>query len=262
MRKPAFFLALACCLAFAAGAPAQDAKQGGDATKKSPAATQKESPADADKGAQMPASIGQLKAKMPERAAELEKEVLTPYAVFQTNHGTFVAKLFEDKAPRTVANFIGLAMGEKEYLDPASRQKTKGHYYDGIIFHRVIDGFMLQGGDPTGTGRGGPGYQFADEFHRDLRHTGPGILSMANAGPNTNGSQFFVTVAPTPHLDNKHAVFGEVVEGMDVVYNIAKTPTGPGNRPLEPVVMESVRVYRGEEAYKQALSGEEAPASE
>jgi len=151
------------------------------------------------------------------------------YAKFETTLGNFTIELFEEQAPNTVGNFAKLA--EK-------------NFYDGVIFHRVIDGFMIQGGDPTGTGRGGPGYQFADEFHPALKHTTEGMLSMANAGPNTNGSQFFITLAPTPHLDNRHAVFGKVVEGMDIVRKIGKAPTKPGDRPVADVVMKTVRVER------------------
>jgi len=143
--------------------------------------------------------------------------------------GKFTIELFEAEVPNTVGNFAKLA--EK-------------NFYDGVIFHRVIDGFMIQGGDPTGTGRGGPGYQFADEIHPQLKHSGEGILSMANAGPNTNGSQFFITLVPTPHLDGKHTVFGKVVEGMDVVKKIGKTPTARGDRPVTDVVMKSVRIER------------------
>jgi len=150
-------------------------------------------------------------------------------ANFETSMGNFTIELFEQQAPKTVENFVKLA--EKKF-------------YDGVIFHRVIDGFMIQGGDPTGTGRGGPGYQFADEFHPQLKHTSEGILSMANAGPNTNGSQFFITLTATPHLDGKHAVFGKVVEGMDVVKKIGKTPTKAGDRPATDVVMKAVRIEK------------------
>jgi cyclophilin family peptidyl-prolyl cis-trans isomerase len=151
------------------------------------------------------------------------------YAHFETSLGNFTIQLFEEQAPKTVDNFVKLA--EKDF-------------YNGVIFHRVIDGFMIQGGDPTGTGRGGPGYKFADEFHPQLRHTSEGILSMANAGPNTNGSQFFITLAPTPHLDNRHAVFGKVVEGLDVVKKIGKTPTGAMDRPVTDVVMKTVKIEK------------------
>jgi peptidyl-prolyl cis-trans isomerase A (cyclophilin A) len=148
-------------------------------------------------------------------------------AEFRTNHGSFSVELFEDEAPMTTKNFIDLA------------EKT---FFDGVIFHRVIDGFMIQGGDPTGTGRGGPGYTIPDEFHPDLRHSEEGILSMANSGPDTGGSQFFITLEATPWLDSKHAIFGKVTSGMDVVQAIGKTPTGRGDRPVQDVVMESVRV--------------------
>jgi cyclophilin family peptidyl-prolyl cis-trans isomerase len=148
-------------------------------------------------------------------------------AEFKTNHGSFTIELFEDKAPKTTGNFIELA--------------EKG-FYDGVVFHRVIKDFMIQGGDPTGTGRGGPGYTIPDEFHPELKHGRPGVLSMANAGPNTGGSQFFITLEATPWLDGKHAVFGEVTDGMDVVKAIGGTPTARGDRPKEDVVMESVTI--------------------
>ncbi len=148
-------------------------------------------------------------------------------AEFQTNHGSVSVELFLEKAPKTTKNFIELA--------------RKG-FYDGVLFHRVMDGFMIQGGDPTGTGRGGPGYTIPDEFHPDLSHSEEGILSMANAGPDTGGSQFFITLEATPWLDGKHAVFGKVTEGMEVVRAIGKTPTGRGDRPIQEVVMESVRI--------------------
>lgn len=148
-------------------------------------------------------------------------------ARFETNHGAFSVELYEDKAPMTTKNFIDLV--------------EKG-FYDGLIFHRVIKGFMIQGGDPKGTGTGGPGHTIKDEFHKDLRHNVPGILSMANAGPDTGGSQFFITLAPTPWLDGKHAVFGKVTDGMDVVEKIGITPTGPQDRPREDVRIGRVTV--------------------
>jgi peptidyl-prolyl cis-trans isomerase A (cyclophilin A) len=166
-------------------------------------------------------------------------------AHFTTSEGNFTVRLFEEDVPNTVANFVGLAEGSKEFTDPKGGQTVKRPYYDGLIFHRVIDGFMIQGGDPLGTGTGGPGYKFGDEFSPKLRHSKPGMLSMANAGPNTNGSQFFITLAATPWLDNKHSVFGEVVEGLDVVQKIGKTPTSkPGDRPLKPITIQSVKIVR------------------
>ena len=166
------------------------------------------------------------------------------YAHFTTSEGNFTVRLAEKDAPRTVENFVGLAEGTKEWTDPKTRQKVSRPFYDGLIFHRVIKGFMIQGGDPLGSGRGGPGYQFPDEFSPNLRHSKAGILSMANAGPNTNGSQFFITLGPTPHLDDRHSVFGEVVEGMDVVRKIGVTPTAGADRPVKDVVVESVRIER------------------
>ena len=167
------------------------------------------------------------------------------HAHFTTSEGNFTIRLFEEDAPNTVANFVGLAEGSKEWTDPKSGQRVKRPFYDGLIFHRVIDGFMIQGGDPLGTGSGGPGYKFGDEFSPKLKHTKAGMLSMANAGANTNGSQFFITLAATPWLDNKHSVFGEVVEGMDVVEKIGSTPTSkPGDRPLKPISVQSVKITR------------------
>jgi len=144
-----------------------------------------------------------------------------------------------------VANFTGLAEGSKEWTDPRSGRKVTQPYFDGTVFHRVIDGFMIQGGDPLGQGTGGPGFTFADEFHPKLRHSKAGMLSMANRGPNTNGGQFFITLAATPWLDDKHSVFGEVVDGMDVVKKIGSTATSkPGDRPLKPITVESVTIER------------------
>jgi peptidyl-prolyl cis-trans isomerase A (cyclophilin A) len=166
------------------------------------------------------------------------------YARFDTTEGPFTIRLFDKEAPQTVANFVGLAEGSKEWKDPATGERKASPFYDGVVFHRIINGFMIQGGDRLGQGTGGPGYKFADEFHPTLRHDKAGILSMANAGPNTNGSQFFITLGPTPHLDNRHSVFGEVVEGLDVVKRIGALPTGRGDRPLNDVVMKSVRIER------------------
>ena len=166
------------------------------------------------------------------------------YARFDTTEGSFTLRLFEKEAPQTVANFVGLAEGTKEWKDPATGAKKKAPFYDGIVFHRVIGGFMIQGGDPLGQGTGGPGYQFADEFHPSLRHDRAGILSMANSGPNTNGSQFFITLGPTPHLDRRHSVFGAVVSCLDVVQKIGNVPTGRQDRPVVPVVINKVTIER------------------
>ena len=167
------------------------------------------------------------------------------YAHFTTSEGNFTARLFDAETPGTVANFTGLADGSKEWTDPRSGRKVKQPYSNGTIFHRVIDGFMIQGGDPLGQGTGGPGYTFADEFHPKLRHDKPGILSMANRGPNTNGGQFFITLAATPWLDNKHSVFGEVVDGMEVIKKIGAVATSkPGDRPVKPITVESVTIEK------------------
>ena len=166
------------------------------------------------------------------------------YAYFDTSEGPFTIRLFEKEVPKTVANFVGLAEGSREWRDPQTGEAKTAPFYDGVTFHRVIEGFMIQGGDRLGTGTGGPGYKFGDEFHPSLRHSKAGILSMANAGPNTNGSQFFITLGPTPHLDNRHSVFGEVVEGMDVVNKIGSVATGRNDRPVKPVVINRVSIKR------------------
>ena len=158
-------------------------------------------------------------------------------AKFLTNLGEFDIELYAKECPETVWNFVNLAEGRQE-------TEKKGPYYDGLVFHRVIEGFMIQGGCPDGTGRGGPGYRFQDECTPNLRHSVPGILSMANAGPGTNGSQFFITLAPTPHLDGRHTVFGKVISGMDVVNKIGKTPTARGDRPVNDVKIEKVTIVR------------------
>ena len=177
-----------------------------------------------------------------------------PTATIHTTHGDITVELFKQRAPRTVENFIGLASGADDYdstpvepgsgawEDPESGEKRIDPLYEGVPFHRIIDEFMIQGGDPTGTGRGGPGYQFEDEFHDELSHDGAGILSMANSGPNTNGSQFFITLDAQPHLDGKHAVFGHVIEGMDVIEEIGSVPTGRKDDPREDVEIESVDI--------------------
>jgi peptidyl-prolyl cis-trans isomerase A (cyclophilin A) len=168
-------------------------------------------------------------------------------ATLHTNHGDINVELFGDQAPQTVANFVGLALGSKEYSDPSTGTKKSGKFYDGLTFHRVIDGFMIQGGCPLGTGTGGPGYKFADEFHPDLAFNKPYLLAMANAGPGTNGSQFFITVGPQPHLNRKHTIFGEVADksSRDVVNEISQVRTGRGDRPVNPVIITSVTIDSG-----------------
>nr|WP_208383183.1 peptidylprolyl isomerase [Modestobacter marinus] len=163
-----------------------------------------------------------------------------------TNHGDITVDLFPDHAPKTVANFAELAEGSREWTDPRTREKTTAKLYDGTVFHRVIQGFMIQGGDPLGQGTGGPGYRFGDEFHPDLSFNRPYLLAMANAGPGTNGSQFFITVTNTPHLNNKHTIFGEVADdaSRQVVDAIATAPTARGDRPVEDIVITSVEVQR------------------
>ena len=169
-------------------------------------------------------------------------------AKMRTNQGTIVVRLFPDQAPQTVQNFVELAEGSREWTDPASRKKTRAKLYDGTIFHRVIPKFMIQGGDPLGTGTGGPGYEFADEIHPALRFDRPYLLAMANAGPATNGSQFFITTVPTHHLNGRHTIFGEVISGSEIVDAISNVRTGRNDRPVADVVLESVVIDRDGDA--------------
>ncbi|MFM2077771.1 MAG: hypothetical protein RJA49_1661 [Actinomycetota bacterium] len=169
---------------------------------------------------------------------------MTTYATLHTNHGDIKIELFPNHAPKTVTNFVGLADGSQEWTDPRTGATSSAPLYDGVVFHRVISGFMIQGGDPLGTGTGGPGYRFGDEIHPELQFSKPYLLAMANAGPGTNGSQFFITVAPTPWLNTKHTIFGEVAdaESRAVVDAIAAVPVGAMDRPKDAVVIESITV--------------------
>lgn len=166
------------------------------------------------------------------------------YATIETSMGNMVAELYWDKAPRTVENFVALAEGKKEWLDPKTSERIKKPLYSGTLFHRVIPGFMIQGGDPLGTGTGGPGYKFEDEFSPDLKHDGPGILSMANSGPNTNGSQFFITEKATPWLDNRHTIFGRIIDNVDLVGRIARVPRGPNDKPNVDVIIKGIKISK------------------
>jgi peptidyl-prolyl cis-trans isomerase A (cyclophilin A) len=163
-------------------------------------------------------------------------------ATLRTNEGPIVIRLFPDHAPKTVRNFVELAQGQRQWTDPRTRKASTARLYDGTVFHRVIPNFMIQGGDPLGTGTGGPGYQFGDEFHPDLSFTRPYLLAMANAGPGTNGSQFFITTVPTPWLNGKHTIFGEVIEGTDVVDRRGGVATDGRDRPAKDVVLESIEI--------------------
>lgn len=174
---------------------------------------------------------------MPTREAGL-------YATLETSLGRIIVRLFDDQAPKTVKNFVELAEGKREFVDARTGQRVKRRFYDGLTFHRVIPQFMIQGGCPLGEGTGGPGYQFEDEFHPDLKHDQPGTLSMANSGPNTNGSQFFLTVAATPWLDNRHSVFGRVVEGQEIATKISQAARDAHDRPRTPVLLQKVTIER------------------
>lgn len=199
-----------------------------------------EGEAEAEAPAADPDALNQEKAE--DILASIEGEG-TLTATFVTTLGDIKCELFEEKAPNTVANFVGLATGAKAFVDPNDNQRKSEPFYNGTIFHRVIPGFMIQGGDRLGRGMGGPGYQFADEFHADLRHSGAGVLSMANSGPNTNGSQFFITDSATPHLNNRHSVFGQC-ENLDVVSKIANVERNRADRPNEDVKINEVKVER------------------
>ncbi len=168
------------------------------------------------------------------------------HAILHTSAGDILIDLFDNHAPKTVANFIGLSDGSKKWIDPRTGSQGDGPLYNDVIFHRVISGFMIQGGDPTGSGRGGPGYTFGDEFHPELVFNKPYLLAMANAGPGTNGCQFFITVGKTPHLNRRHTIFGEVADqaSRDVVDAIAKTPTGPGDRPRQAITIASIDIQK------------------
>jgi peptidyl-prolyl cis-trans isomerase A (cyclophilin A) len=174
--------------------------------------------------------------------AKMNKDGL--YAEFKTSEGNFICELYYKNVPVVVGNFVGLVEGSIDYFDDRTGKKKSGPFYDGLVFHRVIDGFMIQGGCPLGTGTGGPGYRFPDQIDETLKHEGKGILSMANAGPDTNGSQFFITLGSTPHLNGKHAVFGKIVEGMDVVEAIGKTSTDDRDRPTNPITIKTVIIHR------------------
>lgn len=166
------------------------------------------------------------------------------YAVVNTSKGKFTCELYYEQAPITVANFVGLSEGKIEFTDPKTKGQVKRKYYDGLIFHRIVKDFVLQGGDPLGTGMGTPGYEFPDEFHEDLRHDSAGIMSMANRGPNTNGSQFFVTLNPTPHLDGKHAIFGKVIDGMETILKISEVKIDKRSKPFKDVYIKSIKIVR------------------
>ncbi|SDQ24306.1 peptidyl-prolyl cis-trans isomerase A (cyclophilin A) [Natronobacterium texcoconense] len=173
---------------------------------------------------------------------EIDSRSLT--ATLHTSEGDIEVELYAERVPQTVANFVGLATGDQPWVDPETEEVVEDEpLYDDVLFHRIIDDFMIQTGDPTGTGRGGPGYRFEDEFHDDLRHDDAGVLSMANSGPDTNGSQFFITLDEQEHLDGRHAVFGKVTDGMDVVRDIGAVETDENDRPVEDILLESVAVH-------------------
>jgi peptidyl-prolyl cis-trans isomerase A (cyclophilin A) len=242
------FLSLLCVIAFA-GSPASAQTS----TAKPAPQTQKPAPAKPAPPATTKPAPTTKKPAAPTTpaapAATAAKYGPGTYAHFTTSHGNFIVRLFDKDAPLTVQNFVGLAEGKKQWTDPRTGRPVRRPYYNNLTFHRIIPNFMIQGGDPLGTGVGGPGFTFKDEISPKLKHDRPGIVSMANAGPNTNGGQFFITVAAYPSLDGHYSIFGEVVEGLEVVMAISKVPTtgpkgSPANRPLKPVIMKSVRIER------------------
>jgi peptidyl-prolyl cis-trans isomerase A (cyclophilin A) len=222
-------------------------KGGNEAPVKAPAADKNTSKAPPLPPLKKTGGRGPLVTYSPEHVVEFTKDLGTGtlMAIIETNHGTLNCELFEKKAPKTVANFVGLARGKREYIDVKTGQPTRGAYFDGTTCHRLIPNFMMQCGDPTASGSGGPGYRFPDEFHPELRHTTGGMLSMANSGPSTNGSQFFVTERATPHLDNRHAVFGRCKE-IELIKKITRLPKmdNDPSRPKEPVVLKKVTIVR------------------
>ena len=187
-------------------------------------------------------TVAKKKAKKQRRFKKMFAEI--DFTMGGKDAGKVKIELYFRRAPKTVENFVELAEGTKDLKAGPAKDRHGKPFYDGLTFHRVIRGFMIQGGDPDGTGTGGPGYRFEDEFHANLNHSTEGMLSMANAGPNTNGSQFFITLAPTPHLDKRHSVFGKVVDGMDIIKKIGSTATGSRDKPVEPVVMKKVTIIR------------------
>lgn len=224
------------------GDQAEAADENADAEE----AAEENADAEEDADEAQPANDADEDALNTESAEEILKSIEGEgelHATFVTNHGDIICTLYEENAPNTVANFVGLATGKKRFEDPNDQKIKKEPFYDGTIFHRVIPSFMIQGGDRLGKGMGGPGYRFEDEFHSELRHDSAGILSMANSGPGTNGSQFFITDAPTPHLDNRHSVFGKC-ENLDIVSKIASVDRARGDRPVEDVIIERIEISR------------------
>ena len=222
--------------AFAQDAPKEEAPKDLISKPESKVETKSELKEETDKKA--PA-----KKESAKKGKGIKKMTTGNTATFTTSMGTFTVKLFKDKAPKTVENFVGLATGSKEWTDPNTGKKVTGKsLYAGTIFHRIIPDFMIQAGDPLGKGTGGPGYKFEDEFSPNDKFDKPGILAMANSGPNTNGSQFFITTVPTAWLNGKHTIFGEVISGMDVVYKIGKVERGPNDKPKTDVKIESITV--------------------